>query len=61
MHRLNHRETCLCYDQTITPINGQDKWATTNDEPILLPVIKQGIEGLKKLKRREPNGEPNLT
>lgn len=60
VHKKHPRETYkLCYGQTISPINGQNKWPKTEDEPILPPVFKVGPGRPKKLRRREPDEDPN--
>lgn len=46
-----------CYDQVISPINGQNKWPKTNYPEILPPQFKRGPGRPKKLRRREPDEE----
>ena len=46
-----------CYDQIISPINGQNKWPKTNFPEVLPPQFKRGPGRPKKLRRREPDEE----
>ncbi|RDX58521.1 hypothetical protein CR513_62156, partial [Mucuna pruriens] len=53
------RENCMNY--VISSLNGQNKWPKTNDKVILLPQYKCGPGRPKKLRRREPDEDPNPT
>lgn len=44
-----------CYDQIISPINGQNKWPKTDLPEVLPPQYKRGPGRPKKLRRREPD------
>ncbi|RHN59870.1 putative transcription factor interactor and regulator CCHC(Zn) family [Medicago truncatula] len=56
VHTYYHKKTYLdCYDQTITPINGQKMWPKTELPYILPPNYKRGPGRPKKLRRREPD------
>lgn len=56
VHTYYHKKTYLdCYDQTITPINGQKMWPKTELPCILPPNYKHGHGRPKKLRRREPD------
>lgn len=60
VHRYYNRETYeLCYSQTISPINGQNKWPKTYYNHIFPPQYKRGPGRPKKLRRREPDEDPN--
>ena len=50
-----------CYGQVISPINGQDRWPKTDNDPILPPQYKRGPGRPKKLRRREPDEDANPT
>lgn len=45
----------LTYGPVISPINGQNKWPTTDDVEIQPPKYKRGPGRPKKLRRREPD------
>ncbi|XP_058756260.1 uncharacterized protein LOC131629496 [Vicia villosa] len=48
------RSTYLsCYNEVVTPINGQNKWPKTDAPEILPPLYKRGPGRPKKLRRRE--------
>lgn len=44
-----------CYNQIISPINGQNKWPKTDYPEVLPPQFKRGPGRPKKLRRREPD------
>ncbi|GAU09980.1 hypothetical protein TSUD_391720 [Trifolium subterraneum] len=46
-----------CYDQIISPINGENRWPKTDYPHILPPQFKRGPGRPKKLRRRDPDGE----
>lgn len=56
VHSYYKREAYeLNYGPTISPINGQNKWPTTEDPDILPPKHKRGPGRPRKLRRREPD------
>ncbi|KAI5417584.1 hypothetical protein KIW84_042262 [Lathyrus oleraceus] len=48
-----------CYGYNVSHINGQDIWSEVDMEEILPPSYKRGLGRPKKLRRREPDEEPN--
>ncbi|CAK8567007.1 unnamed protein product [Lathyrus sativus] len=48
-----------CYDFNVSLINGQDMWHEVNTEEMFPPSYKRGPGRPKKLKRREPDDDPN--
>lgn len=53
-----HKSTYVsCYNEVISPINGQNKWPRITDPEILPPSYKRGPGRPKKLRRREPDEE----
>lgn len=48
-----------CYDNNVSPINGEDMWLEVEVEEIIPPAYKRGPDRPKKLKRREPYEDPN--
>nr|KYP63698.1 hypothetical protein KK1_018277 [Cajanus cajan] len=62
VHRYYLRETYVkCYDQTISPINGPDKWPRVEEEEILPPLFKRGPGRSKMLRRKETDEDPAPT
>nr|KYP51659.1 hypothetical protein KK1_026543 [Cajanus cajan] len=62
VHQYYLRETyAKCYGQTISPINGQNKWYVTNNDTILPPDFKRGPSRPKKLRRRMLEEDENPT
>nr|KYP37207.1 hypothetical protein KK1_041613 [Cajanus cajan]KYP37210.1 hypothetical protein KK1_041616 [Cajanus cajan] len=62
VHKYYLRETYVkCYDQTISPINGLDKWPRVEEEEILPPLFKRGPGRPKMLRRRETDEDPAPT
>lgn len=62
VHKYYLRESYeLCYGQSISPINGQNKWPTMDYNTILPPLFKQGPGRPKKLRRRELDENLNPT
>lgn len=54
VHKCYHRNTHLkCYNEVVTPINGQNKWPKTTDPEILPPIFKRGPGRPKKYCIRE--------
>ncbi|XP_058759808.1 uncharacterized protein LOC131633114 [Vicia villosa] len=55
VHKCYHRNNYLaCYNEFITPLNGQNEWPRTTDPDILPPSFKRGPSRPKKLRRRDP-------
>jgi hypothetical protein len=48
-----------CYDNNVSPINGEDMWPEVDVEEMLPPAYKRGPGRPKKLRRREPDEDPN--
>ncbi|KAI5447485.1 hypothetical protein KIW84_015080 [Lathyrus oleraceus] len=48
-----------CYGYNVSPINGQDMWPEVDMEEMLPPSYKRGPGRPKKLRRREPDEDPN--
>ena len=48
-----------CYGYNVSPINGQDMWPKIDREEMLPPSYKRGPERPKKLRRKEPDEDPN--
>ncbi|KAI5401015.1 hypothetical protein KIW84_065742 [Lathyrus oleraceus] len=48
-----------CYGYNISPINGQDMWSEVDMEEMLPPSYKRGPRRPKKLRRMEPDEDPN--
>ncbi|KAI5386016.1 hypothetical protein KIW84_072549 [Lathyrus oleraceus] len=48
-----------CYGYNVSPINGQDMWPEVDMEEMLPPPYKRGPGRPKKLRRREPDEDPN--
>ncbi|KAI5401119.1 hypothetical protein KIW84_065818 [Lathyrus oleraceus] len=48
-----------CYGYNISPINGLDMWPEVDMEKMLPPSYKRGPGRPKKLRRREPDEDPN--
>ncbi|MCI38202.1 hypothetical protein A2U01_0059430, partial [Trifolium medium] len=44
-----------CYDQIISPINGENRWPKTEFPHVLPPQFKRGPGRPKKLRRRDPD------
>ncbi|KAI5393748.1 hypothetical protein KIW84_060748 [Lathyrus oleraceus] len=56
VHKCCHRTTYIAsYNEVITLISGQNKWARTSDLEILPPSFKRGLGRPNKLYRREPD------
>ena len=54
------RETYgVCYGHKVASINGMDMWPPTEFEDIQPPKYKKGPGRPKKLRRREPDEDPN--
>lgn len=61
VHKCYHMTTYItCYNEVITPINGQNKWPRTADPEILPPSFKRGPGRPKKLYRRETDEASQL-
>jgi hypothetical protein len=48
-----------CYDNNVSPINGEDMWPEVEVEEMLPPSYKRAAGRPKKLRRREPDEDPN--
>ncbi|KAI5447366.1 hypothetical protein KIW84_014997 [Lathyrus oleraceus] len=48
-----------CYGYNVSPIKGQDMWSEVDMEDMLPPSYKRGLGQRKKLRRREPDEDPN--
>lgn len=48
-----------CYGYNVSPINGQDIWLEIDMEEMLPPSSKRGPGRPKKLRRKEPDDDPN--
>ncbi|KAI5428417.1 hypothetical protein KIW84_033414 [Lathyrus oleraceus] len=54
------KDTCeKCYGYNVSHINGQDMWLKVDMEKILPPSYKRVPRQSKKLRRREPDEDPN--
>jgi len=48
-----------CYDNNVSPINGEDIWPEVEVEEMLPPSYKRGPDRPKKQRRGEPDEDPN--
>lgn len=48
-----------CYDFNVSPINGQYMWPKVDIEEMLPPAYQKRPGRPKKLRRREPDEDPN--
>ena len=51
----------VCYGHKVTSINGMDMWPPIEFEDIRPPKYKKGLSRPKKLRKREPDEDPNKT
>lgn len=49
-----------CYSYNLRPINGQDMWPEVDIEEMLHPTYKRGHGMTTKLRRKEPDNNPNM-
>ncbi|XP_058781151.1 uncharacterized protein LOC131655272 [Vicia villosa] len=54
VNKCYHKSTYeACYNEVITPLNGQNKWPKTTQPDMFPPLYKRGAGRPKKLRRRE--------